>query len=339
MTDNDNECNTTNPESDNECNTTNSESLMCSGNTTNSESLMCSGNDRISCENGPNEEQHGTYVINDTYNQNNIMEQLTVDEEFSQIYVCLLESDDEDKFIYDIGAMINKYTIDEINKIKDLRKHIFDLLGFGYDKAHKLSLLMYIRSELFSKINLMIVKYIKLKKQINLNEHILEIIVKVAKFFNDCDIFLSAFKLIPIVPAMPKEALESDPTDNKKNTSANAWFHETKNEMIKRLNQLVDYFTLSGVLQMGVKKVRICDIYDMNHKKLTKYYNKMIIKIKKYIDHNLDLCKKYVEMEKEYINALSRTVSSPTEDFELIATFAEYMLSTDMTINDVNDDD
>jgi hypothetical protein len=101
-------------------------------------------------------------------------------------------------------------------------------------------------------------------------------------------------------------------TSNIRNTNVmkNSWYDATLNEIIERFKLLTYHFGENVLLSMGIKKISRNNVLNMNFKKIIKYYNNIIIKIRKYLKRYSNFCDAFTDIDEGYVTCLKKFLSS-----------------------------
>ena len=249
-----------------------------------------------------------------------------ITKEFYIIYHNLLNNRNEKEYIENINKLIEKYNVvlfkAYFTNIKYIKILIFNLKNENLDFAYKMTLVQYVKTDLFNK--LIEYKFIKLnKKDINDN-NALEIIVYISKILKNTLTFINAFSSMPL----SSESIDQHIKDND-----NAWYEETRIEIINRLIQLTNYFGINMYKITNIKRIEQKNALDMKYNELAKYYNDIVKKINKYIKKYLCICDAYVELEKTYILTLmsgeNKLDLNTINNFELVIEQDDDITSSD----------
>lgn len=232
-------------------------------------------------------------------------------ENFISAYNKLLLDKNEDDYVNKIsGLSATPFVIMNILKIKKIKMLICNLLENNLKYSYKITLFLYVKSDLFNKIiessriNKKIKSIINEKCTINNTENSLEITISISKILRECVAYMDSFKILPL-----SIKNNDNPTENCSEKYNNTkfddlWYNETKIEIVNRLKQMAQFFGIYVLSVFGIKRKRYEIILNMDYKTLAKYYNKCVLKIKKYLTEHLCYCEAYIEIEKNYIMSL-----------------------------------
>jgi hypothetical protein len=217
------------------------------------------------------------------------------------IYFTLLKTKEEINYVKSIFELIDKYGIYEFKNILNIKILIFNLYDEKLMLSYKMSLIQYVKSDIYYKIK----DYVKINNIKILNDklyddYIYDILLNIKKnimYINSFDIFnnVSSNNL--------KDSFELYDSDNQNNKyNMNTWCEETKHEIINRLILITSYFKIKLLKELGIKKIKNNMIIEMTYSELAKYYNNSIEIIKKYYKRNYQMFGIYEEIVKKYSN-------------------------------------
>lgn len=283
-----------------------------------------------------------------SYNkQESLIMEITSVTKFYIIYHNLLENKNEKQFVMLLADLIKIMTLNEFNEIKNIKGLIFNLEKEQLLFSYKMSLLVYIRYSLHSK----------LKEACERDFDSLESIVNKLSELQKYDSYMNSYKTLPQV-IKPLNELnisastpyisdsDSDRDDDQCETLTEtklplkdmcaAWYLETRLEIINRFFYLREYFGLESLQKFKIKNATYEEICKMPYKKLCKLYNKIITKIKKELKKQLQLCEAYLEVEKQFIvSMLTSNTELDLDNFSLVIE-EEVDFDFDMEIDDAN---
>ena len=241
--------------------------------------------------------------------------------EFYVIYYNILHTKDENAYIKNLGKLINESSdnLIEFSKINNIKKLIFHLEENNLLIAHKISLLNYVKIDIF-------IKLLKLKSDSQINA-ILESNVKLFEKIiliqdNLCNKlnYINAFNEFSSNINDNSFLNDSDNiVTNNSNKHLVIWCTDTKQELINRLILLTENYENSFLSTINIKFITYNDVKNMSFNLLVKYYNKTVKSIKTYLKKYIKLCNAYVEIEKTYILTLitlKTTIS--LDNFDLV---------------------
>jgi hypothetical protein len=209
-------------------------------------------------------------------NDNTINDVSDITKQFYIIYYDLLIIKNESIFIENLIKMNNEYNFNNFISINNIKKLIFHLKNENLSLSYKILLLIYIKSDLYNKILFIINE----KKDIS--------IFSITEIVNYKINYINSFSLMPL----------SIKSENIKILNEEKWYYESKYEILNRLEQLHNYFKSSFFKRCEIKMILKSELYSYNYKKINKYYNSIINKIKKIFKKILKLCKVSIEIEK-----------------------------------------
>lgn len=211
------------------------------------------------------------------------------------MYFSLLKTKDEIIYIKSLFELINKHGTEAFKNISNVKILIFNLKDENLIMSYKISLIQYVKSDIYCKIkdfikinnmNMYITDNMSYTKDI---ENILINIKNKITYINSFDSFNDTITIKDL----------NDENDNKK-CNINAWYVETKHEIINRLDQITKYYKVKLLKEIGVKILDSGHVYEMSYKDVAKYYNNLIETIKKYYKRNYELCGIYEEIINKY---------------------------------------
>lgn len=219
-------------------------------------------------------------------------------------YGKLLENKDEKEFVISLSEIAHEITPENFNNIENIKYCMFDLEKQKFLFAYKMLLLTYI-------------KFCFCEKMKNLFDNInfvftVDIVVDKIKILQNFSTYIDSFKNISIsimpisqVNIKANSITENDNnntiTNTKNNKYVNIWYIETRLDILSRFNCLKEYFGLEQLNKFKIKNITYDEIYNMNFKKLAKYYNKTIARIKKEIKKSIQLCNIFLEIEEQFV--------------------------------------
>jgi hypothetical protein len=223
--------------------------------------------------------------------------------EFYIIYHTLLNNRNQTIYAEKINDMLNEYNVcmykayfTQINYIKSL---IFNLRDEHLDYSYKITLLHYVKSDLFNK--LIECKIIKFNKENIIDSNALEIVIYSSRILRNALTFTNAFTMM--------SELSDYIRPNSGNMMINAnkdiiLYNESKTEIIDRLDQLNRYFGINLFIAIDIKRIRRDIVLEHSYNELVIYYNDLVKKIQKYIKKYMHMCDAYVEIEKAHVLSL-----------------------------------
>lgn len=228
---------------------------------------------------------------------------------FYIIYDILISTKDQNKFACNFNALLKSFPFGNFKNILNIKMLILNLKN-EFPFAYKLCLYSYIRCDLFHKLaNIYGFDFDSTENEV------FELIVeKLYAIKNDIS-YINAFRFF----SYKKEfANELGVLSNNDKTKV-LWEFEMRNEMIRSLVLIVEYFKLDALKSMNVKLIKYSETLDMSFKELSKYYNKQIILISKSLKTRKYYCDSFVELEQSFIDALlTNDDKIHFDDFEIV---------------------
>jgi hypothetical protein len=251
----------------------------------------------------------------------------TITKLFYTAYYNLLVSKNENNYILQLNKInnmmnMNNKTIIQINNIK---KMIFSLEN-KFKLSFKISLLLYIKSDLMEKINkyidvhnmafsstslsLTALEYLKINNYMNYNKYAnstekMEQIIMYAKYIKILKKYIHAFKLISNKQNFINDYENINNNSNKiKNKYEHNLFIENKKEIVNRLILLVNNFGIKILKIFNVELIDYITIDNMDYTDILQYYNVSIKKIKSSLEKIIYLTDTFIEIEKTYVMIL-----------------------------------
>lgn len=238
------------------------------------------------------------------------------------VYYELLKSKDENKYVSLLDNFLSQSFQNAIQfvDVRNIKKLIFHLERLNLNFAYKITLYNYIKSDLAIKI----LKSCKTNKNANIllggEGTLVEKIYGIKECMIDDINYMDHYESLSLT--FGDSAAELTDSIQEKTMNQNIkqkWMDETKDEAINRLNLLVKYFGLKTLLHFKIKCVTLSEAKNMKFKKIIKYYNKVIKKIKTCLAKCIAYCNAYIEIEKTYAMMLiTSDHTTPLNQFELI---------------------
>lgn len=253
-------------------------------------------------------------------------------------YEKLMEDKDEQQFVISLSEITQEITPTNFNNMENIKGLIFNLEKQKFLFSYKMLLLSYI-------------KFCFCEKMINLFDNTdfiftVEIVVNKINKLKEYSTYIDSFKTVPMFVTSVSESnspISSTNVETKQNTStkndkwSNAWYTETRIDIINRFFYLRQYFGLDQLTKFKIKNITYEEVCSMNFKKLAKYHNKIIGKIKKEIKKNIQLCNVFLEVEEQLVMSMITSNSSlELNNFSLEIEFGdddEIDLNSDMENN------
>ena len=219
-------------------------------------------------------------------------------DKFYDIYQFVLNTQNEDEYIFRLNELCNSedscIALLEFSKIPKIKSLIFELENEKLLLSYKMSLLTYIKSNIFGQIALIF--------QPNIANYPYENIMDNIRSLKKYVFYMNAFNKFPV--SFENFELSVDEKNTGQQVIFNSWYEETRFEIIERLYQLTSYFTVNFLLIMGHKKQSSESIHALTYKKLAHFYNKSIDKINNKLIEYQQLCDIYLEVEQSYTTCL-----------------------------------
>ena len=258
--------------------------------------------------------------------------EITSTTKFYIIYHNLLEDKNEKQFVLMLTDLSSSMKKSDFNEIKNVKTLIFNLKKEKLFFSYKMSLLMYIKFELCERINEIFENDCQIYN--------LEFVVEKIQELKRSEVYIESFKVLPlyvkplneiniridkneddsgafVTPASDDDNLNNN---NKKNYNpCSVWYEETRIEIINRFHLLRNYFGIDRLKKYKIKSITYEEIYGMQYKKLAKYHNKIITKIKREIKKCVQMLNAYLEVEKHYVTSMLTSSSDlELDSFSLI---------------------
>lgn len=268
-----------------------------------------------------------------------IME-ITIITKFYIIYHNLLDTRDENEYILLLSKLTKEMTVNEFNKIKHIKNLIFKLEKEKLMLSYKMSLLVYVKYNIINNLT-------KFFQDIQNTENILDKIELLKKY----NVYMKSYKPLPLKitkfieigsfsPLKDNSDQEDTDNDEKENDSCKAWYLETRLEIINRLTYLRNYFGLEMLQKFKIKNITYEEVCNMNYEKICKYYNKVIQRIKREVEKNIQLCDAYIEVERQFVESLFTSNSNlELENFSLVVEGNNDEINENINNDDINEND
>ena len=220
--------------------------------------------------------------------------------QFYLICHSLFESKNENIFAANLSKYIETIQIKDFKNINNVKNVILNIKHEKLLFAYKMALICYAKSQLSSQIS----KYLKLK----CNCDIVFIVNKIKSLKQDEQYMKSYLLIQPLNKLMGMQNVKDD--FNYKYDKFTSWYFETRIDIINRLSCLRNYFGLEMLQLFKIKNTSYEEIINFDFKKLAKFYNKVIMKIKENIKMLLEICDAYLEVENVFVTSLMNVNSS-----------------------------
>lgn len=210
---------------------------------------------------------------------------------FHILYIELIENKDEILFVHVFDELFNE-NLQYFYKIPDIKKLIYNLANESLFYAYKILLLAYIKMDLLNNI--------LMYKNKSISDYAVISTQSIIDFIFPDFCYINAFKEMPFT-----FICDDDINKNDKKIDETVWKHAVCQEVMNRLIYLEQYFG-ENTLQhfFNIKKYYINDDKDLNFKKLVKYYNKCVCKIKNKLEYLIFCYNTFTEINTCYFNLI-----------------------------------
>jgi len=192
-----------------------------------------------------------------------------LDETYYELYCNLIKTNDENAYIESLKNMTGENdNLQHFKEIKHIRKLMPHLQKLNYLLAYKVTLYLYLKSELIHKIAVYF---------------IFTNITKLIEQLHSYKKYMNAYTTINIYNS--DESMNND-----------KWIHHTKYELLNRLVLLSQYFGVSQLIRFKITIKKYNDIEKKSFAKVAKYYNSCVNKINKSIKKTMKLGVIYIEI-------------------------------------------
>jgi hypothetical protein len=232
--------------------------------------------------------------------------------EFVKIYSKLLESGDEERYIYSLKDYTDKY-IQHFTHIKHINKYLFYLEEQNFLLAYKVSVLFYVLSQIINNIICFVNN--ETKNYVTCARIVLN---KMIKFKQNID----SYKKMLITEDFQDKEIICSHQDSKYNKIKK---HIDENivriEIIDRLLNLKKTFGMNMLKLLKFLPITYDESKMLNNDELILYYNNNIKKITKSIDKCIKRCNAILDVTY-VINStiLTFDVTIPLKNFEIVIT-------------------
>ena len=214
----------------------------------------------------------------------------------------------------------------EPTHISDVENMIFYLENKGFKQSYVMTMLLYLKNDIFDSIKDLENNYDKLCENINCDDSNKKIdrIISIKEFLKNRVMIIKAFsKLCP--PPKDEIVMKNMKPILSKATIRLCFNTELKEELINRLFQIRNHFDLDILKYMDVELKMYKEVKDMDVLMLTKYYMSCISTIKSKLTHWVCLCDAYLDAELSYLKSIKKVqsngnhvISFDFEKFDLI---------------------
>lgn len=220
--------------------------------------------------------------------------------QFYVMYHLLLKSKNEQEYSTSLSQFVESIVLKDFANINNIKNLIFNLKSENLIFSYKMTLLTYVKSEL----SLQLTKILKLEFNCNLS-----FIIKKLQMLKQDYAYINSYKpvqqTIKSIGDQIISLFHSDTSDTKLSSDPNmSWYFETKIDILNKFQCLRNYFGLEMLQKLKIKNITYNEINEMSFKKLAKYHNKIILKIKKGIEKLIQLCEAFIEVEKTFVTSL-----------------------------------
>jgi hypothetical protein len=215
-------------------------------------------------------------------------------------YIKVLQSISENGF--------KTYHIDNFDKLT------IHLKKLKLNKSYTISILLYLRDSNYRKI-IEASNYFKDVRKILSTKNkkkMVEKIIIVNKILNHKLIVAKAFVKNEKVESIYYGGIQNTKLDDT--IIKNEWFHYNRQDIINRLHNLIEIFTLDQLKYIGIELIRSDVLNNTNTVDLQAYYNRTILKIISTLKNWKKICRLYIDVDFGYLKAckqinLNRNVS------------------------------
>lgn len=196
----------------------------------------------------------------------------------------------------------------EVNCIKDVEPMIFYLENNNFKVSYIITMLLYLRYDIYDSINDLIENYTELKRFIysNKNEKRVNDIINIKNYLEDKVIVIKSFVKLGQPPNENDELILKDEPKMDRKTIRHHYNISHREEIINRLFQLREHFDLDILQYMEVELVMYGELIDYKLRDLHNYYTECVSCIKKKLYHWISLCSAYLDSEISYLKSLKR---------------------------------
>lgn len=232
--------------------------------------------------------------------ENNNLDNLSI--AFYLIYDMLLKTKNESQYILLFLEFLDNIKLHLFMTILNIRNLIFTLKSENLIDSYKITLLAFAKSEISNQI----------LTHLQLTDHTIsfELICFNLSKFKKNKMYIDSHKLIPLTI---RSVIDSK-NEKKLLPTEITWQFETRIEIINRLICLREYFKLEELQKFNIKNIMYDDVCKMSFKKLAKYYNKTIDKIKNYISKIIELCETFLDIEKTFVSSIMKSNNSNSKN-------------------------
>ena len=216
---------------------------------------------------------------------------------FYVIYLLMISKKvDESNYINILHQLnILGFNLSSINNVEQM---IFLLDSNGFKKSYIITMLSYLKCDIYDSILDLLRNYQDLNSNIEENYRNIDVIIHIKNFLKKKSLIIKAFtKIIQI----SRDELPSNIPKIKQ-----LFEIEQKNEIINRLFQLRKIFNLDILGYMEIELITYEDIVNMNIINLTFFYKKCINNIKEKISNWICLCDAYLDTELSYLKSIKK---------------------------------
>lgn len=216
---------------------------------------------------------------------------------FTDAYNKVLLDKKQKEYVQVISNLINNSNLQYFSLVPNIKVYLQKLLNKKMLYAYKITLMIYLKSEMLNKI----VEQTPVSRICMKDPYIYvsQISTKVKHYLE----FIDAFKYVPMSIASMKEQLsENNNVDLK---YEKIWYDETRIEIINRLAQVSYFFSQNKIIIKNIKKISSTNADQMTYNELAYYYNQTIEKIKNSLDQCSRLCNLFMDIQINYLLALT----------------------------------
>lgn len=233
---------------------------------------------------------------------------------YYNIYLDLMKTGDEEKYISWMKDHMNmsKYAM-FFSKISHIKKLLFYLEEKKFINSFKITLLFYVKSDLFAKIIKFVLGWLGINKKALggylHNVMILEVFLLINKVIKLNLKYAKSFK-------QPKTIFGNKPQNQK---YIDLWQSNFRDYILIGLVDLTKNIGYDILKKSKVELVKYHIFESYTLEQATSYYNDTMTKFKKYMEKNNEICDAYFEIEKAYFNLIkSKTYRLELHKYQII---------------------
>ncbi len=261
--------------------------------------------------------------------------------QFYLMYHLLLKTKNEKQYVVCLSQFTESIKLNDFAKIDNIKSLIFNLKSENLFYAYKMTLLVFAKCEKSMEAALIF--------GVDSDCNTSFIVNKLTSLKND-SMYIDSYKIIPLSIKPLGEQMQlseqityecDDNCEELIKLPERSWYFETRIDIFNRFEYLRNYFGLKRLQDFKIKNTTYDEVYNMSFKKLVKFHNKIIEKIKKGIKKSMKLCQSFIDIEKTFISALmspdnidilNNTISDPTTNGAVVNNF-DINLELDLELN------